>query len=178
MYASKTTTLLEITRGEEQQGRRVLRVKHKLDQRYDASPEEATLEIGFLRTHDGAKQEARQVAKLAQLGGSWKLYDTIAIDEGCFFPDLLHFAEEVDAAGKSLIVAGLDYTYALEPFGEVLALAERAKRVIQLRARCRCGRPAVYTERTRYVGTEAVLVPGGAELYRPACETCHVVPGE
>jgi thymidine kinase len=55
----------------------------------------------------------------------------------------------------------------------VLALAECSV-VERLAARCRCGHPAYFTERTHYV--EGLVVVGGEELYRPSCAACHHVP--
>ena len=78
------------------------------------------------------------------------------------------------AAGKRVIIAGLDTDYRDEPFGSthfLMAIPEAD--VVKLRAVCmRCRGEATRTFRKSR--NDAKVVIGDADTYEALCYTCHV----
>src|SRR5207249_330277 len=75
--------------------------------------------------------------------------DVIGLDEAQFFDmDLIPLALELVHLGKRVLLAGLDTTFANEPFGPVPNLMALADEVTKLSAVCMtCGAPAIHTQR-------------------------------
>lgn len=112
--------------------------------------------------------------------------------------DLKSFCIAACAAGKLVLVAALDGTFAqevrpgvgpgrawrqaprsllprLQPFGDVCALIPKAESVVKLCAVCAvCGRDAAFTR--RLTDSVEVEVVGGAEMYLPSCRSCFTLP--
>jgi thymidine kinase len=103
----------------------------------------------------------------------------IAFDEGNFFSDRLPpLCERLVAMGKRVIAAGLDLTFAGEPFGPMPMLMALADRVDKLQAVCvKCG--AAGTRSQRLVdGRPApangpVVQVGGLGTYEARCRDCY-----
>ena len=95
--------------------------------------------------------------------------EVIGVDEVQFFDaELIDLTMELVAMGKRVIMAGLDTTYANEPFGPVPNLMALADKVTKLNAVCMvCGQPAIHTQRLSK-STELVLV-GAAGMYEARC---------
>jgi len=103
----------------------------------------------------------------------------VAFDEGNFFSNRLpELCEALVARGKRVIVAGLDLTFAAEPFGPMPMLLSLADRVDKLQAVCvQCGGVATRTQRL-IDGNPApadgpVIQVGGAEAYEARCRVCY-----
>ena len=76
--------------------------------------------------------------------------------------------------GKRVILAGLDTTFANEPFGPVPNLMALADEVTKLSAVCMtCGAPAIHTQRLGQ--SQELVVVGAAGLYEARCRT-HFEP--
>jgi len=103
--------------------------------------------------------------------------EVVGVDEGQFFDDgLVPVAEQLAAAGKQVIVAGLDLDYLGRPFQPIPLLANRAEYVTKMLAVChRCGGPANFTQRT--VESEDLVVLGATDSYEARCRQCFD-PGE
>ena len=101
--------------------------------------------------------------------------DVIGLDEAQWFdPAILPLVMELVGLGKRVILAGLDTTFANEPFGPVPALMALADKVTKLNAVCMtCGAPAIHTQRLGN-STELVVV-GAAGMYEARCRT-HFQP--
>ncbi|MFQ5966906.1 MAG: thymidine kinase [Acidimicrobiia bacterium] len=97
----------------------------------------------------------------------------IGIDEGQFFDEgLVEVAETLAAAGKQVIVAGLDTDYLRRPFGPIPALTGRAEYVSKMLAVChRCGSPALYTQ--RIAESDELVVIGATDSYEARCRACY-----
>lgn len=101
--------------------------------------------------------------------------EVIGVDEVQFFDDSIQpLAMELVALGKRVILAGLDTTFANEPFGPVPALMALADRVTKLNAVCMtCGQPAIHTQRLGH--SQELVVVGAAGLYEARCRA-HFQP--
>ena len=103
----------------------------------------------------------------------------VAFDEGNFFSELLpSLCEDLVARGKRVIVAGLDLTFAGEPFGPMPTLLALADRVDKLEAVCvKCGGAATRSQRL-VAGRPAsangpVIQVGGLGSYEARCRACY-----
>ena len=104
--------------------------------------------------------------------------DVVGIDEAQFFDELLvGLAMELVVAGKRVVLAGLDTTFAGEPFAPMPALMAIADEVVKLSAVCMvCGAPAIHTQR---LGASQQLVMVGAEgMYEARCRACFRPEGD
>ncbi len=103
----------------------------------------------------------------------------IAFDEGNFFSGKLPgLCENLVARGKRVIVAGLDLTFAGEPFGPMPALMALADDVDKLHAVCvKCGGEATRSQRLidgkPAPASDAVIKVGGTEFYEARCRSCY-----
>jgi len=97
--------------------------------------------------------------------------DVIGLDEVQFFDHgIIHLALELVHLGKRVILAGLDTTFANEPFGPVPALMALSDEVTKLSAVCMvCGAPAIHTQRLG--ASQELVVVGAAGLYEARCRT-------
>jgi thymidine kinase len=95
--------------------------------------------------------------------------EVIGVDEVQFFDEgILSLTMELVGLGKRVILAGLDTTFANEPFGPVPALMALADRVTKLNAVCMtCGQPAIHTQRLG--DSQELVVVGAAGLYEARC---------
>jgi thymidine kinase len=101
--------------------------------------------------------------------------EVVGLDEVQFFDDgILPLTMELVALGKRVILAGLDTTFANEPFGPVPALMALADKVTKLNAVCMvCGQPAIHTQRLG--NSQELVVVGAAGMYEARCRA-HFQP--
>jgi len=103
----------------------------------------------------------------------------VAFDEGNFFSERLPaLCEGLIVMGKRVIVAGLDLTFAAEPFGPMPTLMALADQVTKLHAVCvKCGEVATRTQRLSNGKpvplTDPVIKIGGLGSYEARCRTCY-----
>jgi thymidine kinase len=97
----------------------------------------------------------------------------IGIDEGQFFDEgLVDVAMRLAAAGKQLIIAGLDLDYLGRPFEPIPSLMLRAEYVTKALAVChRCGGPGLFTQRV--VQSDELVVLGAQDAYEARCRRCY-----
>lgn len=147
--------------------------KPAMDQRYDriavASHNGRTLEAFAVHNVQGIQDALEEDTRV------------IAIDEGQFLEEeLVPLVLDLAAAGKRVIIAGLDLDFRGEPFGSMPLLLAHAEFVEKLTAICRCGSAATRTQRllggqpAHY--DDPVILVGAAESYEPRCRRCHTVP--
>lgn len=157
----------------------ILLLKPTIDDRYDKTS---------IMTHYGRAFEAHllepgreTMSGLLDAVGSDALHaaSVVAFDEGNFFSDdLPGLCQDLVAMGKRVIVAGLDLTFAEEPFGPMPRLMALADRVDKLQAVCvRCGATATRSQRLidgQPAPTDGpVIVVGGSETYEARCRNCY-----
>ncbi len=156
----------------------VLLFKPTIDDRYSETA---------VVTHYGREFEAyllspgkETIGELERLVGADALSDAsvIAFDEGNFFSEIFpSLCEELVARDKRVIVAGLDLTFAGEPFGPMPILMALADRVDKLQAVCvKCGGVATRSQRL-IDGRPApkdgpVIQVGGIGTYEARCRRC------
>jgi len=101
--------------------------------------------------------------------------EVVGIDEVQFFdPAIIPLAVELIALGKRVLMAGLDTTFAAEPFGPVPNLMAIADKVTKLSAVCMvCGQPAIHTQRLGQ--SQELVVVGAAGMYEARCRA-HFSP--
>lgn len=103
----------------------------------------------------------------------------VAFDEGNFFSDKLpKLCKALVASGKRVIVAGLDLTFAGEPFGPMPTLMALADEVAKLHAVCvKCGGEATRTQRLidgkPAPPSDEVIRVGGKDFYEARCLACY-----
>lgn len=97
----------------------------------------------------------------------------VGIDEGQFFDEgLVEVAERLAAAGKQVIVAGLDTDYLRRPFEPIPSLCGRAEFVTKMLAVChKCGGPGLFTQRT--LRSDDLVVLGAEGAYEARCRSCY-----
>lgn len=97
----------------------------------------------------------------------------VGIDEGQFFDEgLVEVAEQLAAAGKQVIVAGLDTDYLRRPFEPIPTLSGRAEFVTKMLAVCHaCGGPGLFTQ--RIVRSEGLVVLWAQGAYEARCRACY-----
>jgi thymidine kinase len=177
MFSGKSEELMYRLRRAEYAKKKVLTIKHEIDNRKSFS---------CIVSHKGSSREAFPIGSCEDsLSALDRLVDdtieVIGIDEIQFFPeptiDLIH--KWLDQ-GKRVIVAGLDLDFRGEPFGIVPNLLALADEVDKLRAICTaCGDEANFSQRlingkpARY--DDATILVGGEECYEPRCRACFVL---
>jgi len=99
--------------------------------------------------------------------------EVIGIDEGQFFDQgLIEVVDQLAAAGKQVIVAGLDTDYLRRPFEPIPSLCDRAEYVTKMLAVChKCGGPGMYTQ--RIVRSDDLVVLGALGSYEARCRRCY-----
>lgn len=169
MFSGKTARLIEELNAARAAGLTVIAFKHASDKRY--APTE-------LATHDGQRFPAHSVSDAETILAASGVADVIGVDEGQFFgTPLVGACERLRAAGRRVIVAGIDYNVWGKPFEPMPDLKAVADRVVTLRIPCTvCGKPAPFTQRMVPV-VDGQWV-GGLSEYEPRCENCFVPSDE
>jgi len=184
MYSGKTDELLRLLRRAEIARRRILLVRPLLDDRTE--PE-------TVRSRSGAAYHSKAVADPVEIESlakdAWA--DMIAVEEAQFFPPaLVEVVERLAAAGRTVILSGLNTDFRGRPFGPMPALMAIADGVTSLTAICTvCGEEATRTQRLidgRPAGAdEPLVVVGGVspdrptarrETYEARCRGHHELP--
>jgi len=174
MFAGKTTRLLErVKQLEESVNANVLLLKSDKDTRYAKDK---------VVTHDGRGREcfpvkSLELAVVVETVGveKWNECNVVAVDEAQFLTNLYEFCRvAADKHNKIVLVAGLNGDFKRETFGEVQETLPLCDSVTKLTAKCKCGRPALFSKRIVDVGDGQELV-GGADKYLPACRRCFLI---
>jgi thymidine kinase len=164
MFSGKSEELIRRLKRARIARQRVLCFKPDIDLRYNQTA---------IASHSSQTHEATPVASLEDLREA--LYpqldqvDVIGVDEVQFFSAaILPLAVQLIALGKRVIMAGLDTTFAGEPFGPVPNLMAIADTVSKLSAVCMvCGAAAIHTQRLSH--SRELVVVGAAGLYEARC---------
>jgi thymidine kinase len=173
MFSGKSEELIRRLKRAQLARLRVATFKPDIDLRYQpdaiASHGAQMIQAVAVRDVDGLR---------AALFPALDTVDVVGIDEAQFFDDgLVGLGMELVQAGKRVVLAGLDTTFAGEPFDPMPALMAIADEVVKLSAVCMvCGAPAIHTQR---LGTsQQRVVVGGAGVYEARCRACFRPEGD
>jgi thymidine kinase len=170
MFRGKSEEMIRRLRRAEIAGQRVVILKPRIDDRYDATD---------IVSHAGARMRAVPIAAADEALERAEGFDVVGIDEVQFLGvAIVEHALALADRGVRVVVAGLDQDFRRLPFGPMPELLSHAEFVDKLQAVChRCGGPATTTQRlvdghpAPYSG-ETVVV-GAAEQYEARCRGCH-----
>jgi thymidine kinase len=164
MFSGKSEELIRRLKRARIARQRVACYKPDVDLRYHRT---------HIASHSAQTHDALPVSSVEHLRGLlFPLLDeveVVGIDEVQFLsPAVIPLLEELVAVGKRVVVAGLDMTYAAEPFGPVPALMAMADRVTKLSAVCMvCGASAIHTQRLGQ--SQELVMVGASGMYEARC---------
>ena len=164
MFSGKSEELIRRLKRARIARQRVACFKPDIDLRYHRTS---------IASHSSQTHEASTVATVEELRAA--LYprlaevDVVGVDEAQFLSaEIIPLALELVALGKRVLMAGLDTTFANEPFGPVPNLMALADKVTKLSAVCMvCGQAAIHTQRLGQ--SQELVVVGAAGLYEARC---------
>jgi len=167
MFSGKSEELIRRLKRAQIAKRRVACFKPDLDVRYHRSA---------IASHSAQTLEAATVANVEEMKALLmpriEEIEVVGVDEAQFLEaSLVKLANELVHLGKRVILAGLDTTFAGEPFAPIPELLAIADEVIKLSAVCmQCGAPAIHTQRLG--SNQALVVVGAAGVYEARCRAC------
>lgn len=170
MFSGKSEELIRRLKRGRIARQRVACYKPDIDLRYHRSA---------IASHSSQTHEARTISTVEDLRAAvfpqLSEVEIIGVDEVQFLsPEVIPLALELVGMGKRVIMAGLDTTFANEPFGPVPALMALADTVTKLSAVCMvCGASAIHTQRLGQ--SQELVVVGAAGLYEARCRA-HFTP--
>jgi thymidine kinase len=130
-------------------------------------------------SHSEMKMPSVNVATSAELLAQVRpSTEVVGIDEGQFFDSgLPDVCARLAAAGKRVIVAGLDLDYRGVPFDPMPQLLATAEYITKTLAICMvCGGPANRTQ--RLVDSQDRVLVGATGTYEARCRHCYEEPNE
>ena len=167
MFSGKSEELIRRLKRAQIAKRRVICFKPDLDIRYHKTA---------IASHSSQTLDAITVANVEALRAALfpliEQVEVIGVDEAQFFDaSLISLAMELMHLGKRVILAGLDTTFAGEPFPPIPELMAVADEVAKLSAVCmQCGSPAIHTQRLG--SSQSLVLVGAAGLYEARCRAC------
>lgn len=169
MFSGKSEELIRRLNRARIARQRVACYKSDLDLRYHHTS---------IASHSAQTHEAITVANVDQLREELfpvlDQIEVIGLDEAQWLEEaVLPLATELVHLGKRVVVAGLDMTFAGEPFGPIPTLMALADEVTKLAAVCTvCGAPAIHSQRLG--ASQELVVVGAAGVYEARCRSCFV----
>ena len=164
MFSGKSEELIRRLKRARIARQRVLCFKPDIDLRYQRT---------HIASHSAQTHEACPITSVDHLRSLLQPQldqtEVVGLDEVQFLaPEIVAFTEDLIAAGKRVLLAGLDMTFTAEPFGPVPALMAMADRVTKLSAVCMvCGQSAIHTQ--RLTPSQELVVVGAGGLYEARC---------
>jgi thymidine kinase len=186
MHATPSPGVLEVITGPMFSGKSeelIRRLKRALIARQRVACYKPDVDLRYHRTHiashSAQTHEAVPVSSVEHLRAALfpelQQLEVVGIDEVQFLStDVIPVIAELVGLGKRVIAAGLDMTYAAEPFGPVPALMAMADSVSKLSAVCMvCGASAIHTQRLSQ--SQELVVVGATGMYEARCRA-HFQP--
>ena len=164
MFSGKSEELIRRLKRARIARQRVACYKPDIDLRYHRAA---------IASHSSQTHEAVPIASVEELRAI--LYpqlddiEVVGIDEVQFLsPEIIPLALDLVALGKRVLLAGLDTTFANEPFGPVPNLMALADKVTKLSAVCMvCGQAAIHTQRLG--SSQELVIVGAVGMYEARC---------
>ncbi len=163
MFSGKSTELIRRIRLLQKIEKKILVIKPIIDSRYNQDK---------ITSHNYESVDCMVLEKLADIANDEiNKYNTIVVDEGQFFSDLVPVVTKwVDNFNVDIIVGGLDGDFQRQPIGTILDLiphADHCHKLSSLCNRCKDGTPAPFS--FRLVESSDKVLVGGSESYIPVC---------
>lgn len=170
MFSGKSEELIRRLKRAKIAKQRVVCFKPDIDLRYHKT----AIASHGAQTHDAcvvANIDRLREALFSQLDE----IEVVGIDEAQFFDEgLVGLSLELIHLDKRVLIAGLDTTFAGEPFQPIPDLMAIADEVMKLSAVCMtCGAPAIHTQRLG--ASQELVVVGAAGMYEARCRA-HFEP--
>ena len=167
MFSGKSEELIRRLKRARIARQRVACFKPDIDLRYHRTAIASHSE----QTHEAAvvTPNAERLREALFADDKLQAVEVIGVDEVQFFDEaVIPLAMHLVALGKRVILAGLDTTFANEPFGPVPALMALADKVTKLSAVCMtCGQAAIHKQRLG--GSQRLVMVGAAGMYEARC---------
>jgi thymidine kinase len=179
MFSGKTEELIRRLERVRIAGGEVLLFKPTIDDRYSETAVMTHYGREFAAYSLEPGNETRETLDRLVGAEALRAVPVIAFDEANFFSDKLPaLCEWLVGMEKRVIVAGLDLTFAGEPFGPMPRLMALADRVDKLQAVCvKCGGTATRSQRLidgRPAPADGpVIQVGGLGTYEARCRDCY-----
>ena len=163
MFSGKSTELIRRIRLLQKIEKKILVIKPIIDSRYNQDK---------ITSHNYESVDCMVLEKLADIANDEiNKYNTIVVDEGQFFSDLVPVVTKwVDNFNVDIIVGGLDGDFQRQPIGTILDLiphADQCHKLSSLCNGCKDGTPAPFS--FRLVDSSDKVLVGGSESYIPVC---------
>jgi len=169
MFSGKSEELIRRLKRARIARQRVACYKPDIDLRYHRTA---------IASHSAHTHEATVIANVGDLRGALfpilNEVEVIGLDEAQWLDDaIVPLATQLVLLGKRVVIAGLDTTFAGQPFGPIPALMAIADEVTKLSAVCMvCGALAIHTQRLG--SSQELVVVGAAGLYEARCRRCFL----
>ena len=165
MFAGKTSELLKRILWAEHQGKKILVIKPKIDNRYSG---------GLISTHNDLSHECFPMSNWLEVKNKFNLnknnYDVVFLDEIQFMDskETISSVEEFLNNGVDVVCSGLDQDSRGKPWETSSLLLGLADKITKIYGFCNvCGIEATKTYR-KVEGGERTHV-GAADIYEPRC---------
>ncbi len=178
MFSGKSATLIQLLENATYAKKQILVIKPALDNR-SGQTEITTRKIIRGRSTIINRFPAHSINSLKEFRKATEInyFHVLGIEEGQFLGSWIirAVAELLNERAHDdlrIIIAGLDMTANMEPFGSMPQLLAMADEVIKLHAVCfKCGKDARYTQKLG--GTTDRIQVGDLGLYEARCRPCH-----
>jgi len=188
MWAGKTKKLKNLVEHSAIKNEKFIIIKAKIDDRYTNDNNiysHKTIADSTHETFNAFKDHILQVKNLMDINDLNNI-NTIYIDEGHFFSDIVEFIKKYYNR-KNIYVTALNSDFLMKPFKNIAECVSLItyQNVIELHAICKCTNDAYYTEKTTYnyeklcdlnlnnSNSNSNIEVGGDEIYKPRCYNCH-----
>ena len=165
MFAGKTSELLKRILWAEHQGKNILVIKPKIDNRYSKN---------LISTHNNLSHECFPMTNWQEVKSTFsfnkKYYDVVFLDEIQFMDSkaTIEFVEELLNKGIDIVCSGLDQDSRGKPWETSSFLLGLADKITKIYGFCNvCGLEATKTYRKIEGGTRTQV--GSANIYEPRC---------
>lgn len=163
MFSGKSTEIIRKIRLLQKIDKKILVVKPLIDNRYISDK---------IISHNYESVDCILVNNLFEINDNIiSEHDTVVIDEGQFFQDLvITISKWLNTFNINIIVAGLDGDFQCKPIGQILNLIPLSNKCIKLNSLCNIckdGTEAPFSFRLDQ-SKETILV-GGSDKYMPLC---------
>jgi thymidine kinase len=163
MFSGKSTEIIRRVRLLKLINKKILILKPTIDNRYVE---------GKITSHNYETVDCKIINNLNDIDDTeLNEINTIIIDEGQFFSDLLVTVSKwLKQLSINIIVAGLDGDFQQKPIGQILNLIPLSNKCLKLNSVCNIckdGTEAPFTY--RHVKSNDTILIGGSESYIPVC---------